>query len=301
MRPIIPSSNSIRRNVVPFGGMVLLAVLSLLAASLPADGSSPRWSPPDDLLGGSPVTYKDSESGVRATFAPTSTPAAIVVEVSPDQPREPVGDGQVRQVPGSAVIRITAVGEGGRRVTSFPHQVELSEWSEDSPGIVESFTPGIVVEMPVSATQVDELDPASLEVWTRSEGETEWSVLPSAYDPVSGLVRAHTDHLSDFVVMGHDASGGDGPSIVLDPDDNVGFANWPDDGYQSEITYNVRLAEEAVPLLEEACNADVLVTRDSTPFVDRELRAQRTARCQCRAGPDRHHGLQRAHGLSLRG
>jgi RHS repeat-associated protein len=61
--------------------------------------------------------------------------------------------------------------------------------------------------------------------------------------------------------------------VVLDPDDNVGWASWPGTGMVHELPYNYQLATAVKSALETNCRANVVITRDaSQDFVDRSAR-----------------------------
>ncbi len=61
--------------------------------------------------------------------------------------------------------------------------------------------------------------------------------------------------------------------IVLDPDDNVGYASWPGIGTVTELPNNMRLANEVKTRLEDECRAEVVLTRDgSQDTVSRDAR-----------------------------
>jgi N-acetylmuramoyl-L-alanine amidase len=88
--------------------------------------------------------------------------------------------------------------------------------------------------------------------------------------------------LSQFTVMGAAVvAAPTGPTVVLDPEDDLGFANWPN-GRVSELTTNLALVEGVRSRLVDACQANVVVTRGTDRFVDRSIRAAVGAA----AGPD---------------
>ena len=170
-------------------------------------------------------------------------------------------------------ISLDAANAAGIEVSSFPHQVEIVPATPDQPGYVKSFEPAIELVTALTPDQVGTLERSSIAMYSRDAPGAPWVRLPSAFDPDTNTVVAHSDHLSEFIVMGSSAVASSGPRVVLDTDDDVGHALW-NGVTQREVTFNVRLANALAPVLEESCGANVLQTRPSAAdrFVSRDLR-----------------------------
>lgn len=85
--------------------------------------------------------------------------------------------------------------------------------------------PGVTLDLAVDIRRIGAvpgmIDPASVRVMTRENAGEAWTELPSYFDPETKRVRAESDHLSQFVVIGTPFVPPPGPRVVLDPDDDV--------------------------------------------------------------------------------
>lgn len=172
-----------------------------------------------------------------------------------------------------AAVEITAETSDHTEVTKFPAEVQTVT---DDHGVESAIdvTPGITLGFDVDAAAVEEagLDLASLKIYTREAEGGPWLELPSYFDTGSGKVVGESDHLSQFVVIGKKFIPPPGPRIVLDPDDDYGWAQTP--APASELPYNVALSNLAAAKLSQACLAPVVVTRQAdVRFVSGETRA----------------------------
>ncbi|MEO8094016.1 MAG: RHS repeat-associated core domain-containing protein [Pseudolysinimonas sp.] len=172
----------------------------------------------------------------------------------------------------SAPFEVTALTGSGDEVTQFPADPTIEKI--DGVDVVTDVDPGVALDIAVDSADVADLDPASLRIVTREDAGQPWQEIPSYYDAVTGSVKGEIDHLSQFVVIGTPFVPPPGPRIVLDPDDNVGHTTGPG-GPMTELTQNVRLANDLAQRLTEGCLADVLVTRttDSPDFLSQSVRA----------------------------
>ena len=143
-----------------------------------------------------------------------------------------------------------------------------------TPLVEEAITPGVVVEITLPADDLAGVDTGSVRVATREDASAAWTLLPSYLDAGRGVVVAHVDHLSQFVVIGDRDVAATGPRIVLDPDNDIAHTSGPG-GPATELAYNVALANQVAAKLTQQCLADVVVTRTDTsaPMVDQSVRA----------------------------
>lgn len=172
-----------------------------------------------------------------------------------------------------AAVEITALQGDGSEVTEFPAEVETVT---DEHGVesTAAITPGIALGFDVDQAAVRQagLDPATLRIYTRESDGEPWLQLPSYFDADEGRVVGESDHLSQFVVIGVKFVPPPGPRIVLDPDDDYGWAETP--APASELNYNVALANSVAAKLSQACLAQVVVTRQAdVRFVSGATRA----------------------------
>ncbi len=176
----------------------------------------------------------------------------------------------------SDVVEITATDADGERLTSFPAELREvpDDESADGPPVYD-VTPGIALTLAVDAARVAEagVDPATLQIYTRSDPGEPWSLLPSYFDAETGTVRGESDHLSQFVVIGIPFVPAPGPRIVLDPDNDEGSVQTP--APASEFPYNWDLVDRLRGMLEDRCLARVTVTRPAgVRYVSRDTRAR---------------------------
>lgn len=146
--------------------------------------------------------------------------------------------------------------------------------TEESPVVEDEVLPGLSIEIAVSEDELTGIDAGSVRVVTREDASQAWTMLPSYLDASRGVVVAHVDHLSQFVVIGDRDVAEAGPRVVLDPDNDIAHTSGPG-GPATELAYNVALANQVAAKLTQQCLADVVVTRTdtSTPMLDQSVRA----------------------------
>lgn len=173
-------------------------------------------------------------------------------------------------------VEIDALGvgaAGGAEVTEFPAEV-VTETDAHGVESAVDVIPGITLGFDVDRAELRRtgVDPGSLRIYTRETEADPWAELPSYYDADAGRVVGESDHLSQFVVIGVKYVPPPGPRIVLDPDDDYGWAATP--GPASELSYNAALANLVAARLRQACLAQVVVTRQAdVRFVSGATRA----------------------------
>ncbi|MDI6022896.1 hypothetical protein QBL02_04990, partial [Leucobacter sp. UT-8R-CII-1-4] len=213
-----------------------------------------------------PVTGGQIEAGsvgVSAEFSGYKISDELQLTLSEATPDAAVSaEAQLDGIAFSDAISIDAQASDGNEVTAFPAEVV----TEKDPHGVEkaaSVTPGITLGFAVDEDEVTAagIELTSLKLYTRESSAEDWVELPSYYDEATGKVRAESDHLSEFIVIGIKYVPPPGPRIVLDPDDDYGWAETP--GPASELTYNVALANLVKSKLEASCLAPVVVTRQA--------------------------------------
>jgi len=228
---------------------------------------------------GAASTLRADQLGVSAVFSGHEVDRRVTLEA-----RQPADEGMALRTAAaetagtvvSDVVEITATDAAGERLTSFPaelHEVPDDE-SADGPPVYD-VTPGISLTLAVDAARVAEagVDPATLQIYTRSDPGEPWSLLPSYFDAETGTVRGESDHLSQFVVIGIPFVPAPGPRIVLDPDNDEGSVQTP--APASEFPYNGDLVDRLRGMLEDRCLARVTVTRPAgVRYVSRDTRAR---------------------------
>ncbi|MFB2557062.1 RHS repeat-associated core domain-containing protein [Herbiconiux liangxiaofengii] len=196
----------------------------------------------------------------------------------------------------SRVLEITATSPEGTEVTRFPTtftrvgvptdpaDADASSGSNSGTGSPDAspsahaidVIPGIRLTLPVDDAAVAEhdLDPSTLTIYTREHDGTPWRPIPSYFDATTNAVKGELDHLSQFVVIGIPKRASPRPRVVLDPDDDLGWATTPAPPV-TELPYNIALAQGVRALLAVQCLADVTITRDdpATPVVSHSMRA----------------------------
>ena len=267
-----------------FGALVCAVLLAALTPAV----SSAQTESDGELLAGSSAAVELDDGG-RINFAPQSDQAgdlSLHVEEMPLPDTSDAGtnvedDQGADLLPaGTGIVVVEALDSQGQSVSEFPHQVGVASAEDGVPAQVSDFRAGIVVSLPVDDELADSVEPHELAVYSRQTADDPWERLPSAYNPNLGLVTGNSDHLSEFAVMveadalepdGAAAELTAGPTVVLDPDDDLGFANWPE-GRESELARNLQLTAAVESELVNACAANVVVTRGDEPFVDRSIR-----------------------------
>ncbi|SDP12061.1 RHS repeat-associated core domain-containing protein [Microbacterium testaceum StLB037] len=228
---------------------------------------------------GAASTLRADQLGVSAVFSGHDVDRRVTLEA-----RQPADEAMALRTAAaetagavvSDVVEITATDAAGERLTSFPAELREvpDDESADGPPVYD-VTPGISLTLAVDAARVAEagVDPATLQIYTRSDPGEPWSLLPSYFDAETGTVRGESDHLSQFVVIGIPFVPVPGPRIVLDPDNDEGSVQTP--APASEFPYNWDLVDRLRGMLEDRCLARVTVTRPAgVRYVSRDTRAR---------------------------
>jgi RHS repeat-associated protein len=183
------------------------------------------------------------------------------------------------------VVTVTGQDAAGHSVRSLPYQVTTPDAAlKAAPAMATDVVPGVELSVPLAADEVAGHPPNDVALYARDGAGAPWSEVPSAYDPAAGTVTGQSDRLGQFAVMvaaAAPAAAAAGPTVVLDADDDVGRATWPD-GVLRELDQNLKLTAQVQARLEQICQATVVTTRGADPFVARTLRAQVAAN----ANPD---------------
>ncbi|GAA2054206.1 hypothetical protein GCM10009820_13190 [Leifsonia soli] len=217
--------------------------------------------------------------GASVTFSGRDIESALTVRLGAapaNALRAATAEAPERGAPVSDPVEITATDDHGDQVTQFPAKpVKKRGGGEDGP-VVSDVIPGVSLELKpdLAAVRDKDLDPATLQIYTREGAGEPWTALPSYYDTKAGVVKGVSTHLSQFVVIGIPFPVPDGPVIVLDPDNDEGHASTPAPPV-TELAYNIQLAQQVATLLEQDCQATVRITRQDpkAPFVPRGVRA----------------------------
>ena len=226
------------------------------------------------LRAASGVTLASAEVGVSAEFSGHEIDGDLQVAMTPAGDAAEVS--AASQLGGTVLglaIEIDAVTASGDAVTEFPAEVTTAA---DEHGVESAVNvvPGITLGFDIDKRELKRsgVDTSSLRIYTRETDADAWQELPSYYDAEAGKVVGESDHLSQFVVIGVKFVPPPGPRIVLDPDDDYGWADTP--APASELTYNVALANQVAAQLAQACLAQVVVTRQAdVRFVSGATRA----------------------------
>ena len=164
----------------------------------------------------------------------------------------------------------------GATLSRLPPTVVLGPPTPFLPATAD-VTPSITLAVQYTAADIWGLDEHTLALYTRDGPDAPWRRVPSAVIPDQHVLIAQVEQGGEYVPMGRLAvvtMSQANPRLALDPDDNVGWAVWPPVGTIHEVTYNVQLATAVKQRFADAgCAVDVLITRDTTPYVSRALRA----------------------------
>ena len=220
------------------------------------------------------VQIEAESVGVSAEFSGYKISDELQLTLSEAAPDAAASaEAQLDGIAFSDAIAIDAQAADGSEVTKFPAEVVTEQ---DAHGVEKAVdvTPGITLGFAVDADEVAAagIELTSLKLYTRESSAEDWVELPSYYDEATGKVRAESDHLSEFIVIGIKYVPPPGPRIVLDPDDDYGWAETP--GPATELVYNVALSNLVKSKLEASCLAPVVVTRQAdVRFVSGATRA----------------------------
>lgn len=236
------------------------------AAAAPAAASDtrPENAPPSEVTvtPGEGAVLDAAGTGVRAQFSGHDVDESVFVHAAPLADAAAVSAAsETGGVVAGAPVEIRARTDDGDDVTHFPASYTLER---DASGIevAKDVVPGVRLNLDVDAAALQRagVDLSSLRVFSRENAGEPWRQLPSYFDADAGTVAAESEHLSQFVVIGTPVQTTPVPRIVLDPDDDVGWADSPGP-HVTELPYNVRLADQLAGMLRDRCIADVTVTR----------------------------------------
>ncbi|MFF2051895.1 RHS repeat-associated core domain-containing protein [Leifsonia sp. NPDC058194] len=221
---------------------------------------------------GASVTFSGNKVESKLSVTVGGAPANALRAARSEQP----GGG----TPVSDPVEITAEDADGKQVTRFPAQAVNTRGGGEKGPIVSDVVPGVALELKPDLDLVtsNDLDPATLQIYTRESAGDPWTVLPSYYDAKAGVVKGVSTHLSQFVVIGDAFPVPDRPVIVLDPDNDEGHVTTPAPPV-TELSYNIQLAQQVASRLQNLCLATVHITREDpgVPMVPREIRAGQMA------------------------
>ncbi|MDQ1083881.1 MULTISPECIES: DUF6531 domain-containing protein [Microbacterium] len=248
------------------------AAAPLTTADAASDAPAPLAE--TTLQPGRAAVLTAEDPGVRAEFSghDIDEPLALHATALDDRAATSAAS-ETGGVVAAPPVEIRARTDGGNEVTRFPASYTIET---DSSGIqvAKDIDPGVRLQLDVDA---DELSRAgvsldSLRIYSRENPGDPWRQLPSYYDADNHVAKAESEHLSQFVVIGTPVQTTPVPRIVLDPDDDVGWANSPGPRI-TELPLNVRLADQLAGMFRDRCIADVTVTRGADQrFVSADTR-----------------------------
>ncbi len=214
-------------------------------------------------------------AGVRAEFSGHEVDEKLAVRAAAlDDGAAVSAASETGGVVAAPPVEIRAHTEAGDDVTQFPASYTIEKDESSGIDVVTNVQPGVRLQLDVDAVALERsgLDLDSLRVVTRENPGDPWKQLPSYYDADSRVVRAESEHLSQFVVIGTPVQTTPVPRIVLDPDDDAGWADSPGPRI-TELPLNVRLADQMAGMFRERCAADVTLTRGADQrFVSAQTR-----------------------------
>jgi YD repeat-containing protein len=244
-----------------------------------APSDAPVPSAEASLSPGQESTLASESLGVSAVFSGYDLTAPVTLTLG-----EPAASTAARRsavsetdgTPISDVVEIDATNANGDLVHEFPAElIDIPGDGTPENPTVKDVVPGIALELHVDQARVADagVDASSLRIYTRPDAGEPWVELPSYFDAESGTVKGESDHLSQFVVIGVPFVVPAGPRVVLDPDNDDGYADTPAPRV-TEFPFNWGLVDGLRSMLETRCHAMVTVTRPAgVPFVSRETRA----------------------------
>lgn len=243
-----------------------------------AETRAPEPNASGRIEAGKPSAVEDDELGAGAAFSGFSVSSDLTVTVGA-APANALRAARSEISGGGAVVsdpvEIRARDREGKDVTSFPAKKVKTRGGGDDGPVVSDVVPGVSLTLrpDLERVKANDLNPATLRIYTRESAGEGWAPLPSYYDAAAGVVRAESSHLSQFVVIGIPFPVPAAPVVVLDPDNDDGHASTPAPPVR-ELAYNTELATRLQTLLRNDCRADVVLTRDaSNPMVSRAMRA----------------------------
>lgn len=252
-------------------------------ARVTAETEAPAPAATGDIAPGKKATIDASDLGASVTFSGNKVESKLSVAVGA-APANALRAARSEQpgggTPVSDPVEITATDGDGKPVTQFPAKAVNTRGGGDKGPVVSDVVPGVALELKPDLERVTEndLDPATLQIYTRENAGEQWTVLPSYYDAEAGVVKGVSTHLSQFVVIGTPFPVPDRPVIVLDPDNDEGHVTTPAPPV-TELPYNIQLAQQIASRLQNLCLATVHITREDpgNPMIPREIRAGQMA------------------------
>lgn len=231
--------------------------------------------------------------GAAVTFSGNAIEAPLTVAVGsapPSASRAARAERPANGTPVSEPVEITATDDDGKQVTQFPAKAVNTRGGGDDGPVVSDVVPGVALQLKPDMARVEAggLDPSTLRIYTRESAGEPWALLPSYFDAKAGVVRGESTHLSQFIVIGIPFPVPATPKVVLDPDNDEGYADTPAP-HVTELPYNIALAQQVAALLTNDCKATVTITRQDpgVPMISRDMRAGIAAA----AGPDLTLGI----------
>lgn len=149
----------------------------------------------------------------------------------------------------------------GTNISSFAPQPAPTEESE------ANAANNFIITVKYTDEEIAGLNETTLSLYTRAENG-EWGRLPSTVNTDENVLTAQADKPGDFGIfakrqMTKASTAGTNLKLVLDPDNDVGWAIWSGTKY-TELPFNVQLAGQVRDkLAEDACTVDVLLTRET--------------------------------------
>ena len=283
-------------TAVTFGGKKSDTELSVTVSRMPVGTAASAASETAGVIASAPVrvTAHDDTGAEITTIEAQVTTEATSASAHPQGPVAASPDANApanasAPAPASSSSEQVSRAEPGRRSndpdarretlgdsapgTIFPG-TNSADTDAGGPQGVTHVKPGVTIAMGVDPAILPTLDPASLQIFTRENAGDPWLPLASHYDSATQTVIGESGHLSQFVVIGKPYVAPVGPVVVLDPDDGVAHTDSPAK-VDSELPYNIALANGVKTLLQNACLATVKLTREdpATPYVDAQTRA----------------------------
>ncbi|MDN4598903.1 hypothetical protein [Leifsonia virtsii] len=172
-----------------------------------AETETPHPAATGQIDPGTESTVTADGLGASVTFSGNKVDSALTVAVGA-APKNALRAAKAEQpaggTPVSDPVEITATDARGKQVTQFPAKTTKTRGGGDKGPVVSDVTPGVTLELKPDTDRVkaNDLNPATLQIYTRETAGDPWAVLPSYYDEKAGVVRGESTHLSQFVVIG---------------------------------------------------------------------------------------------------
>lgn len=215
---------------------------------------------------------------VRVVFGPEAVTQTVIARYTPiDPPTLPPGDLGL----GGPAFNVSAQTLDGLPIRDFSPLVAVMPSTEITPAI-SIVTPTVRIYVHYTPADAWGLDLREFFLYVHDDPADKWVRVPSAAYQGQRLLLAEIDRLGQFAPMaplsarlGMQAATSS-KRLALDPDNDDGWAIWPDEGLVHEITFNVRLAQKVKQRFEnDRCAVDILLTRESESqqFIGPSIRA----------------------------